>query len=1089
MPVEACYKTDLDLRKLKASSVRNLVECLNGNEGAIQPYADFMQKSVTDEDLKVLLDIYNKHLVKESRFRKVFDFIDRLNKQGLSEDFYRDISYLAQTRSLQTMLPVLSVLYQQEDSGGRPIDAINEYLRVFIEKEEINRALISAANLLGSGRSRWATHMAATVATNYPNAVDTVVDDISDGIYQSIQTNGWQEFLLLATDPIVHPIMLQLLESEDGITKYGAFLKRIFKPEGNKNPFESLVELSRGASAPTQCWEDSVTADNLFDVVFDKLAAYKTETEFNTELQQSVPALYFVSKKSCSFDQRIKTNIKIPSMLIREGYGDAMHSTVSSFTAFDRSVYIKKLLTSINIQSISSILENFSQGDLFFYMLEVLEKDLSADDCISFHKMIRNMFIEDLSVYELEKWLKQADLSLETKSYVLDVSQQNRLGLHAVIDQMMSKSEGDEARAAYTELILYLSGQEMVRAPGARLQTVMLKLFGPNYVFRRNLKDFVKTYITSLERENAGWGDLFASIGEAIVQTGEAPFVDFLKDLINDKDFVDSMNPVLEKYFKDPLFLRALAFTGELSGNGELRRLTSFFIQIAKSIDVPGLDIYPSPYTYNKYRGPLNAFKKNYNFKAQVNTDYTACWNLLNSSSSDQWMDFAECTNANGNYPAVETLLGSLKKYSYKETTVFIAFTNFLDSLLAKPSTYNFFAALSEAVASVTNLHLVIFDIFKKYDLWQSFNKIISSISLDPYFTKLLQSIGNLLSIDRITNLLSESIDLYNKNLPAYYIVPSDFVSTVNNENDLYKLANTWKKDLDYSDIGDETENFDQLWAYSKKNFIERNDAYYFQNGVYKDPQSDESGELEYYKNHLEEFINYSLRPGDLEALIKTFKDLRKEGFSFIKMFHWMINEKAVVKYYTYSNKKPTIRLVTPADQLEILVQNAQLSVASWAGNLGADHVATLFQYEIATSTDLKKTLKKLKSKISQGITYEGISGNRRKLNNLKNIKETFAVLEDMNEKGYLRFLQVIYKNLLDATPEEYKKKQDPILNHMGLAHYLSQMGLFTRLVHGFEILDSQNKLEVFTRSFESAIDSIDVDSVDRLRSIFQTLV
>lgn len=272
VPVEACYQTDLDLRKLKASSVRNLATCLNGTEGAIQPYVDFLEKSISDDDLKVLLDVYNKHLVKESRFRKVFDFIDLMNKQRLSDDFYKNISYLTQTRSLQTLLPVLAVIYQAEESGERPIDAINEYLRVFIEREEINGAMISLAKLIGSGRSRWATYMGARFFNNYPNTVDKVVDDVSEGIYQSIQSNGWQEFLLLLTDPIVHPVILRMLEEDKGVAKYGAFLKELFRKKNQVSSFQSLITLSRAANAPTPCWEDEALSENLFGAIFDKVA-------------------------------------------------------------------------------------------------------------------------------------------------------------------------------------------------------------------------------------------------------------------------------------------------------------------------------------------------------------------------------------------------------------------------------------------------------------------------------------------------------------------------------------------------------------------------------------------------------------------------------------------------------------------------------------------------------------------------------------------------------------------------------------------------------------------------------------------------
>ncbi len=1082
VPVEACYKTDLDLRQLKTSSVRNLITCLNGNEGAIQPYADFLEKSVSDKDLKVLLDIYNKHLVKESRFRKVFDFLDLINKQGMSQDFYKDISYLTQVRSLQTLLPVLAILYQAEESGDRPIDAISEYLRVFIEKEEINRALVSIAKLMGSGRSRWATYMAVTLSSTYPNGVDVVVDDISDGIYQSIQTNGWQEFLLLVTDPILHPIVLQILKNEDGVAKYGSFLKRIYKNENNSNAFESLVELSRGASAPTECWDANVTANDLFGTIFDKLVGYNTSQGFSAEIQQKIPALYFIGQKSCAFDQRIKQNIKIPTLLAREGYADAMFNTVSSMAAYDRSVYLKKLLTSANINSVSSLFENFSHSDIFYYVLEVLEKDMSADDFISFHKMIRNMFIEDLSVLELEKWMRTADISVQTKSYILDVSQQNRFSLHAVIDHMMSIDNSMDAKASYAELILYLSGQEMGGAPGSKLQTVMLKLFGPNYVFRRNLKDFVKTYIESLSREDAGWGDLLASVGEAIVQTGEAPFVDFIKDLINDKDFVVAMNPVLEKYFKDPLFLRALAFTGELSENGELRRLVSFFIQVAKSIDVPGLDIYPSPYTFTKYRGPLNVFKKDFTLKNKINSDYSACWNLLAPSSSELWVDFMKCTNANGSYPVFEDLFTKLHDYPYGNETILSALTRMIDQLLVKFSTYNFFESLKNSSQSLSTLHIVFEEILKKHNVFSSMDKILSNIALDPIFNKTLSLFGDVLSTDNIADLIIDYIPTYENNLPLYYSVPAIFSSTLSNAEELYEIASDWKKDLDYSELAESKGDFDKLWLHSSQNFILRNHSYYYQSGVYEVPPAEDIGKKYFYSEHLLNFLKQSQRQGDLEGLITAFKDLQSEKFSFTNLFHWMVGEQKVIKYYSFSNKKPTIRLVTPADQLEILVQNAQIGVASWAGNLGVDHIATFFQYEIATSTDLDKTLKKLKSKISQGITYETISGNRRKLNNLKNIKETFSVLEDMNAKGHLRFLQMIYKKLLDATPEEYRKKQDPNLNHMGLAHLPSQIGLFSRLVHGLEILESQNKIEAFTISFESMLQALDTDSVSSIR-------
>jgi hypothetical protein len=1098
IPYEACNNSDLDLRHLTESAVRNFIDCINGPMGQVQAYKNFLDE-LSSKELEVLLRVYNTHMVNEARFKKGLSLYHKMLRGGEFDQMMQAFASMNDYGVLQKLIPLFKNLYGTNGGTTDPaVEALNQFLVKLIDRDQFTEGAFTVAKFMDNGRSRLITKLLTRGSFLSDYNSDRIVDELSNAFYFGVQTGGFKEISILLYDPMNYRLFQDAKrQSPGGTAGINAYLEYLALNSQTGPQLTDLVKLTRATNRSAQCFTQSgkeQQIDNLFAFGFEEVARrnLRSQEEIAEFYLEEVPFHLQNLKYQCNLPSELTAFYPSFTKVLKDGYGSQLTGLEYSFHKFSRLDYLSNIMSSTQLSSVFAGIANTSDRDLLAYFLDMLTESLEQKDFYEISQIVNYLVIEDLGPAETNKWLKNAPFMDENlRGQLLFVQESADLGLIELLQYMdTSAIKSSDFYAMSAKFRTYLGSYDFVNAPANYVLPVIQKLVSPNGDTRDNIKSLVHSLLDLWASDDAGLGDFMAAMANSMEYSKDRPIQEFIRDVLSDKEFVAAINPILLKLVDKESFIDAISLTAELGRNGELARLLGFLHSLSESLPLDPLDPEPLGLEFEEYNGNPEEFLRDYSFTAvPLKKDYKACEAILkyNSNWDSSYVRYlAECFSADSNQNLME-------------------FIDLLDSL--KVDGHNDVLDILGAFASQDVLRSVYF-----YPLLDSIENMYSSGELDLVFdflhsmkssdSGLLKNMETMIRIscenenelstpnwligyinedgsERIPALLPELL-LQEKNsqFPSVEFAPLEI-----SDADLQRARQRWDELKD--SIKDQSWRQDEeaYWQKLLSDFRYQSSDYFYSLGIYPNPADHPQGENQFHVDFLRQMLAYTSRGESVWALVSAVKSLEQEGYPWVEFFEYSTMQTQLIPYYVGKDKKPMPRFASLLERAEILVQNSRLGIASWVPSLGVEDIGTFFQLELARSNNLGSTLNTLKAKIDLGLNYTKIMGRKRKHNHLRNIDINFEVLEALEEQGLLRFFAKIYKHLVEATPAG-DRVQDAKRNYASLVHEPMKLGIFSFLTKTYQQWKQVGLAEDFVLEIVHWLKDLSYEDVKELQDL-----
>lgn len=1099
-PYAACTEVNLDLQKLTESSVRTFVDCLNGTEGRIQAYKDLLD-ALDAEEIKVLLHIYNTHMVDQARFKKALELYNQMLIDGQFDKMMRAFAAMADTGVLRNIIPLFKNLYGTEDGLSDPaIESLNQFLVKLIERDQLNDSIITLAKFMDNGRSHLITKMISM--GSYLPGYDRkkIVEDLSNAIYYGIQTGGFKEIAILLYDPTNFQMFKDVMaQSPGGLAGINSYFEYLSLNSTRSSQLTDLSQLTRATNVSADCFTNSgdpQRIDNLFHLGFEEVKSRKlnTQEEIAEFYIEEVPFHLQNLNGQCSLPTNIRRLYPSFIQLLEDGYGQQLTAMEMGFDNYGRLSYLTDIMSSYQISSVVSSIANTADRHILAYFLDMLTEDLDQNDYFSISQIVNYLMLEDLESEETTKFIRNFPGMKEgLKQRLLSIQEPGNFGLVPLLqhlDGFSVKSKDYNGMAA--ELRRALGKYDFVDSPSSYVLPVIGKLVSPNGRARQDIEKFVDSLLVLWEKEEAGMGEFISAMAMSLNHSVDRPIQEFIRDVLSDKDFVKAINPLLLKLVEKEAFLDAIDLTADLGRTGELSRLFAFLHSLTVNLPLESLDPEPLGKNYTDFNGDPNDYIRDYTYRpTPLLKDYTACKAILSADSnwnSNYVRNLALCFSAKsgGDLDQILDLLESIvSENGLNALDILAGFVS--NEILSSAHFYPLLNSLERNYYS-GNLDKV-FDLLlalgtESSDFIEKMESLVAkscknknNLDSPQWLVGLIQEEGSEKVFSLLPKIIFSNVE---SSLPDISISPLGISS-----EDLERAAQVWDKYkeglADQSWRNDEQGYIDSML----KDYQERTDNYYYGQEVFENPSNHPEGKNAYYINFIRKMMNYASRGDSVVAIVQAMKNLEESSYPWLEFLDHSTGRVDLIPYYIGKTKEPYLRFASPLERAEILVQNSRISVAKWVPGLGVGDVGTHFQIELAKSSNNMKTLKSLDDMIGLGLNYTKVFGRKRKRNNLKNIDKNFGVLIELEEKNYLRFFAEIYKQLYIATPKK-ERKQDRDRIYTSLVHEPMKLGIFSHLSRWY-LEWKQNNLHIeLVESLLAWLDRLSLEEVQTMQEVLK---
>lgn len=1059
-PYAACTNTNLDLRKLTEDSVRSFVDCLNGTEGRIQAYKDLVDELEADE-LKVLLHIYNTHMVNEARFKKGLELYHKMLIGGQFDSMMSAFAAMSDAGVLRTLLPLFKNLYATQEGKSDPaIESLNKFIVKLIERDQFNDSLITLAKLMDNGRINLVTKFISM--GSYLPGFDSkkIVEDLSNALYYGIETGGFKEISILMYDPTNYQMFKDVIAiTPGGLPGVNSYFEYLALNSVSGDLLSDLSQLTRATNVSADCFTqsgDPQRLDNLFVLGFEEVKSRRlnTQEQIAEFYLEEVPFHLQNLKGQCDLPVNLTRLYPSFTDILKDGYGMQLTALEMAFDNYQRLTYLTDIMSSNQIQSVVSGIANTADRNILAYLLDMLTKDLDQKDYYTISQLFNYLMIEDLDGEKTKKWLESAPgMDESLRSELIRVQLNTNLGLIELLqyfDTASVKSASYHGLAA--RLRRYLGKYDFVDAPSNYVLPVLRKLVSPNGNARADIESYVDSLLKLWAKNEDGIGKFVSAMAATLNVSKDMPIQEFVKDVLSDKEFVKAINPILLKLVEKESFLGAIELTADLGRTGELSRLLEFLYSLTINMPLDSLDPEPLGKPFEEFNGDPNDYYRDYSFTpTPLLKDYTGCTEVLNHSgswNSNYVRALADCFSMKTGGDADEIL-------QLLEGIVLESGLNAIDILAGFVSHEVLSSAYFYPLLNSLETHYYNGNIDQVFDLLVSLGRsstevigdieslIVSScengneLKTPNWLIRFVQEEGSEKTFAMLPRLLLGSQE---SSIPELNFSPLSL-----SEDDLARAQVQWDK---YKDgLADQNWRKDEE-AYVNamiRDYTHRTDNYYYGQSLYENPEDHAGGEAGFYVEFIRQMIRYSTRGDSILATLNAMKSLENMNYPWLEFLDYSTRKVDLIPYYIGKSKRPLMRFATPLERAEILVQNSRLAVAKSIPGLGVADVGTHFQIELAKSKNRKSTLGKLEDMIDLGLTYTKIFNRKEKRNRLKNIDKNFSVLKDLEEEGYLIFFAEVYKHLYQATPKG-DRKQDRDRIYTSLVHEPMKLGIFSHL-------------------------------------------
>jgi hypothetical protein len=1102
---DGCRNTSFNPNELTPTSVRALVTCLDGSENALGPVKGLVD-SMPDQDLQVFVDVFDRNITKkEKRLSQIVDLVSRLRENGALAGFYKSFSVLTRTESLQDLLAWIGQVHQKAASENMYFQnsrLLRKFVTEAIRANDVDANAVTLAKTFDSFKARALAYFLSREKSTNPLGWPEITDEVAELVSAMLVENDLHRMAVLGADPAVFR-NFKSLGSDEAVQIQNAFRELTRGSSQKKNTYvQAFQNVTIKTDRPMVCFDNGQASrkfENLFDACADEESRRRKDPARLARFWAvEVPVLLAASLEHCDLDPKVIEDSKSMAELSRVGVAPGMAAAVVGFYDTNRSDYLKRILKSPLFVQSAALIENLAARQGISYLLDLFYRDQSEADFQSLMKLVTQFTVKNLEGASLENWLdshlKEPSLS-KIKLFYKGLKEKNLWTLLAQMEKAKLDLEVHDLRVALAEV----SPSE---TPESALSHILQIGLLPEY--RAPLKAAVNSLVKSWKDSDGGWGTMLGVFATGIGMADEKPIQSALLDLLDPKDSealgpalgnADAFFSVLSRLSQDSKFRDSLKYFGEMAQSGDLDTFVSFVLDLFRLAGEKGLSSKPSSSAYQSaaaYPNPTDLEKselpgpqapqgqfdecskiKGDLFRADGDNLYHAlkCFNYNNGAQG--FSDLAELLFKSGLLPKITEILS--KKFMNQDHI-----NGILDDLKLMYDS-------GDLKQLLTLLSLAVEPPYYLHDRVDSFvHGLFSSERTDHA----LEGLGTVLNSDYFPSGTKAALSAFDKEPKLPYL------KSVNN----YPLSIFDPADLKAQALKAVPTHSPAEFEKAVLDFSERTPDYYYEQGLYSRYQEND------LKQEITQFFEKLLRTnpdkktGDLEELLNALSDLANEDsagkLDFTGFVHWASSSRRVVPYYVGTEIKPRLRVVTPFDQMDILVANANISVMGWTSGIpgaGTDHMGIYFETQIAKSTNFKETLDALTTKLKMGLGFCAIPSDifisKEVCNKLKNDKENFYVLYEMAELGYLRVFQRLYQAFRYATPNKYYDKEDPETNHIFMAHKHTDWGFLARIVAPLSYIDSKGLLKPFIKSILRIAATTQKDDQARMRSLLGHLL
>lgn len=596
------------------------------------------------------------------------------------------------------------------------------------------------------------------------------------------------------------------------------------------------------------------------------------------------------------------------------------------------------------------------------------------------------------------------------------------------------------------------NGAQIALANEATLRKVALEILEE---IDKEKIPLAKMFFRTLVSEARPISSLFATAARFDAISRENPIETTLLKILEDPSRSKKLSKTISVILAHPQWPRAIELVQSLADRGELQQLIMHLVKIFRK----ERDVQPTSAT-EPWLTPSQAYTNSTPVvKArgrQLLGQVEACFQIPDTLFS----------------PQGEALKATMQCLDPQKTKGFWSLSEILSQkkMMAPLS-----ALMRDQVLSERNLAHALEELWSmsKRQLltrWGKLGKIIEENKILNASQPVLKALvgGPEVEMDRFLLCTAETLpykdfrgvielaaDIFNqKERLQFFEFAEPYKLKVANEGELRKQALELGKKRKWS-----TEKTEAAFQTALKEHIYRDEDYFYKDGLFPRLTDEQMAQ------ELIAYFTELFQSPNAEEALWGLKDINDGtiGVKLAEFFEGAIVSPKVNWYWKNADEEPRLRIVTPLDQLEILVQNADISLAPYfkiPGEIGkrmsgVDHMGTFFQKSVADSPELKKSMRDLNSVLDLGKLYTWMKlpewmrdmNEHRKRHYVLNMNENFDVLHRIAATGELKIFQRLYQGLLRATPPQYRELQDPVKNKMGLTHRFLRWGLFSRLV------------------------------------------
>lgn len=1083
---EKCKDAGFDLKNLVPKQVRSLVQCLNGENQAIQPLVDLLDE-VNDQELSQILTVYNKHLYKAGLLNKNIDFIDRMDQRGLLKDVYTDIHVLTNAGVIQAALPILRRHLQDSDQSEKvepSLVYLNRFIADLIQRNLITDSFRNIGKAAGSTRAKAMGLLLGRTDNLAPLNSNQVTDVFANLLEKLISEDQLHPFLMKLVDPTVS----QIFRFEEGTSRndHIDFLRELVAGSsqlsvGSVSTLGKMGQFVLQENKPLTCFKENSGqrgVKNLFDYVVQSILERKGDRPWlDRFLLVEQPLLISFVEKNCDRSPMDMTVIRAAqaefTRLAALGVSPGIAISLHKFQKYNRMEYLKSVLGSPLLAEAGPVIENVSLRGVLPLALDWTSLEFTQADYNLFSQIVTLYGIEDLAGNDLKAWIQQHfdgtdEAALLQYSSQISSPQENKLGnLMKVVseqDDTLSKS----LRAKVAELRFKKSTENL-------LLPIFKKLYEKGEA-REELKTFARALAKSFADPRGGIGDLLSTMAEGADLSRETPVQQFVYNFLADEPLANDLQEVALRIIKMQSLQRAVEFVGEMAGNGNLERIVKFLVEAFKQSNEQGLDSKPMPITYKKPReNPEIFFGKNPPTNKPPAGNYSACRSVSGNifSNENDFYNAILCLGAKSDNGGLAAFADALKSSGKLRSFAELLLKNFMSQPNASPS-FDQLEALIDSGDLRKLLEVVRISGESPYLLMEQLDPLLLVEARRDSTDKALMCVGKLLNDknfrDATVLAIGAMTDVKPQILQHKTGLPVQVFNKDKLKSEAKNLIEDWLKTT-WSDADLEAQIQTAVTDFenraSKENYIKDMKMYLDLND-------------EQMKDALVKFMQDLLLYTNLEELVQAFADFAHandegydfspfadlKGLDFKKFFDWVVGTQRVILYWpdpasahnTDAVKGPKLRIMTRLDQLESLVLNSNTSIASNIPFFGVDHAGLYYQINVSKSDNLVKTIDSFIKTTELGISISNV-GEKEKTWKLKNNLMSLHTLREMAVTGDLRIFQRLYQGLQRSTPEKYRKTQDPAVNQMDWAHRPMPLGFFARVLPVLNQLRNQGTL------------------------------